>query len=146
MQKTLVSTKNKTRSKRRPTTSHRRQSQPPLTGDYPYVMEGDEATHVLVPIDEYDRLLATEMARDAVKKLQDKSVKWIDARDFALQLAGERIAKARKAAGLTQKQLAARLKVPQSQISRIERNPDRTTVRTLKRIAKALGVDVRALL
>ncbi|HKQ47016.1 MAG TPA: helix-turn-helix transcriptional regulator [Phycisphaerae bacterium] len=55
------------------------------------------------------------------------------------------IAKARKAAGLTQAELAARLKLPQSQISRIERNPDRTTIRTLKRIAKSLGVDVSAL-
>ena len=65
--------------------------------------------------------------------------------DFALELAAERIAKARKAKGLTQKQLGEKLNLPQSQISRIERNPDRTTVRTLKRIARALGVDVSSL-
>jgi transcriptional regulator with XRE-family HTH domain len=45
-----------------------------------------------------------------------------------------------------QKQLTAKLKMPQSQISRIERNPNHTTVRTLKRIAKALGVEVSALI
>jgi transcriptional regulator with XRE-family HTH domain len=33
----------------------------------------------------------------------------------------------------------------ESQISRIERNPDRTTVRTLKRIARALNVSVSSL-
>lgn len=71
---------------------------------------------------------------------------WVDADAFGLQLAGEEIARARKAAGLTQKQLGDRLGLPQSQISRIERRPDHTTVRTLKRIAKALGVDVRALI
>lgn len=65
---------------------------------------------------------------------------------FGKQLAGEQIAAARKAVGLTQKQLAQRLKLPQSQISRIERHPDHITIRTLKRVAKALRVDVSALI
>lgn len=84
-------------------------------------------------------------ARTAVDWLDRGDVDFIDADQFARELAGERIAKARKAAGLTQKQLGERLKLPQSQISRIERNPDHTTVRTLKRIAKALRVDISAL-
>jgi ribosome-binding protein aMBF1 (putative translation factor) len=107
----------------------------------------DGETYVLVPEDEYDQLVAKNTAADALANLADKDRpdKWIDADDFGRQLAGERIASARKAAGLTQKQLAARLNVPQSQISRIERNPDHTTVRTLKRVAKALHVDVSAL-
>ena len=66
--------------------------------------------------------------------------------DTQLLVAADRIVNARKAAGMTQQQLAAKLKMPQSQISRIERNPDRTTVRTLKKIAKALKVDVRFLI
>ncbi len=69
----------------------------------------------------------------------------IDADDFARELAGSRIAKARKAAGLTQAQLGERLGLPQSRISHIERNPDSTTVGALKRIARALGVDIEAL-
>lgn len=99
---------------------------------------------MLVPIDEYERLARGNMLRSALRKIQDDEPV-VDADAFALELAGERIAKARKAAGLTQKQLGDKLKLPQSQISRIERNPDRTTVRTLKRIARALGVDVSAL-
>jgi len=75
----------------------------------------------------------------------DPNVEWVNARDLALQIAGDRIAAARNARGLTQKALADKLGVPQSQISRIERNPDRTTVRTLRRIARALAVDISAL-
>jgi ribosome-binding protein aMBF1 (putative translation factor) len=101
---------------------------------------------VLVPTEEYERLVKAEMARDAEKILEDPNVEWVNADELALQIAADRIARARKAKNLTQKQLAEKLKVPQSQISRIERNPDRTTVRTLKRIARALGVDVSALI
>lgn len=113
--------------------------------DYPYVLEAGEPAYVLVPIDEYEELVKMSMAASALAKLNDDSAEYVDADDFALELAGEQVAKARKAAGLTQKQLGEKLKIPQSQISRIERNPDHTTVRTLKRIARALGVNVSAL-
>ncbi len=102
------------------------------------------AAFVLVPIDEYERLTRGGMLASALDKLNDDEGV-VDADEFALELAGQRIAKARKAAGLTQVQLGKKLNLPQSQISRIERNPDRTTVRTLKRIARALGVSVSAL-
>ncbi|HUU96176.1 MAG TPA: helix-turn-helix transcriptional regulator [Phycisphaerae bacterium] len=90
--------------------------------------------------------MKADMVQEAVTILEDPNTEWIDADELALQLAADRIAAARKAAGLTQAQLGKKLGLPQSQISRIERNPDRTTVRTLKRIARALKVDVRALL
>ncbi len=109
------------------------------------VTEGT-VTHVLVPVEDYQRLQLAEMAESAFRDVQDPSAKWIDADDARLAAAGERIARARKSAGLTQTQLGERLNIPQSQISRIERNPDHTTVRTLKRLAKALNVDVRALI
>ena len=86
------------------------------------------------------------MAQRAIAQIEAGDDDFVDADDFARELAVERIVEARKAAGLTQKQLGARLGIPQSQISRIERHPDRTTVRTLKRLAKALKVDVRAFL
>jgi UDP-N-acetylglucosamine 1-carboxyvinyltransferase len=109
------------------------------------VVENGKATHVLVPIDEYERMQLADMAREAIAALESDQEAWIDADEFGLQLAGERIASARKAQGLTQKELGERLGVPQSQISRIERKPDHSTLRMLKRVAKALGVDVRAL-
>lgn len=101
----------------------------------------------MVPLEEYTQLIASQMAHEAIAEMpNDDKVKWIALEDFEAQLAADCITKARIAKGLTQKQLAAKLKMPQSQISRIERNPDRTTVRTLKKIAKALGVDVSALI
>ena len=102
--------------------------------------------YVLVPIEDYERMIESEMIDTAIRRLDDPDDQWVDAGQFALELAGQRIAQARKAAGLTQKQLGDKLKLPQSQISRIERNPDHTMVRTLKRIARALGVDVGALI
>ena len=109
------------------------------------MVENGRATHVLVPIDEYEELIKSGMVSRAVAQIESGDDDFVDANDFALVLATERIAKARKAKGLTQKQLGEKLNLPQSQISRIERNPDHTTVRTLKRIARALAVDIAAL-
>lgn len=73
------------------------------------------------------------------------ATKWVEADAAAREIAGSRVAQVRKAKGITQNELARRLKMPQSQISRLERNPDQTTIRTLKRVAKALDVDIRLL-
>ncbi len=111
-----------------------------------YIEHDGRITHAIVPIDEYKRLVQADMIKNAVAKLDAAGkTEWVDPDGLALELAGKRIAEARKAAGLTQKQLADKLDLPQSQISRIERHPDHTTVRTLKRLAHALGVDVSAL-
>ncbi len=110
------------------------------------IVREDGTTYVLVPEQEYERLIALESARDAVAVLEDPNTEWLDFDQCKLQLAGSRIAEARRAAKLTQTELAGRLGIPQSQISRIERHPERSTIRTLKRIAKALGVDVKLLI
>jgi HTH-type transcriptional regulator/antitoxin HipB len=110
------------------------------------VVRDGRVSHVLVPIAEYERMIESDMIDTAIRRLGDPQDQWVEAGQAAMELAGQRIAQARKAAGLTQKQLGDKLKLPQSQISRIERNPDHTTVRTLKRVAHALGVDVAALL
>ena len=111
-----------------------------------YLVRDDRPTHVVVPIEEYERLSHAIEAQELAALAEDKTVKWVKASDAAIQIAGSWIAKARKTAGLTQKQLAQRMGVPQSQISRIEKNPDRTTLRTMKRIAAALSVDAAKLL
>jgi DNA-binding XRE family transcriptional regulator len=111
-----------------------------------FVTRGDRTTHVILPIDEYEALVRAAEVRRLEAKLEDPKRKWIPAEVAALSIAGGWIAQARRKAGLTQKQLADRLGVQQSQVSRIERNPDRTTVRTLTRIAAALGVDVSGVL
>lgn len=106
---------------------------------------GRVPAYVLIRLDEYEVLTKSGMLNRNLDRISDPSKPVVDGDNFALELAADRIARARKAAGLTQAELADRLKLPQSQISRIERNPDRTTIRTLKKIAKALGVDVSAL-
>jgi DNA-binding XRE family transcriptional regulator len=107
---------------------------------YAYVLEDNQPAFVLVPVDVFEGWAAEKGARTTGNRA------WMDADDFALEVAGQQIAAARKRARLTQKQLADRLGVPQSQVSRIERNPDHTTVRTLKRLARALGVNVAFLI
>ena len=54
---------------------------------------------------------------------------------------GKEIAVARKAAGLSQVTLAARIGMDQPHVSRLERGAVRPTIQTLCRIATALGVD-----
>lgn len=53
---------------------------------------------------------------------------------------GQLIKEARKACGLTQKQLADRLGVTQSMIGQYERNPNPPKIETLARISDALSV------
>lgn len=102
---------------------------------------------MLVSIEEYEELIQSRLAAEALAAIESSDTSdFIDADDQALLFAAERIAAARQAKGMTQKQLGDKLGLPQSQISRIERNPDRTSVRALKRLAKALGVDVRSLI
>lgn len=60
-------------------------------------------------------------------------------RDWDLALA---IAFARQDAGLSQKQLAARVGTTQQQISRLERPGYRGSLTTLERVAQALGLEV----
>lgn len=126
-----------------------------------YVTDGKRATHVILPIRDYHRLLrlsgapnqpaqaeqfsASEIER-LWRKLDDPASEWYDWEEVRARLAMNRIAAARRKAGLTQAELGKRIGLPQSQISRIERYPERTTVRTLRKLAAALGVDMGALL
>lgn len=116
--------------------------------DHGVLMVNGSPAYVLVPVEEYERLILAEAYRDAARVLdadRDNPAAWEDSDQFALELAGSWIAEARKNKGWTQVQLARKLGVPQSQVSRIERRPDHTTMRTLKRVARALGVDLRGI-
>lgn len=109
-------------------------------------MDGDQVTHVLVPIDEYERVFTASMVERAAAVRADAATEWVPHGELAVHLAAGRIADARRVAGLTQKDLAELVGITQSEVSRIENHPDRTTVRTLRRLAAALNVDVRSLL
>ena len=66
--------------------------------------------------------------------------------DDVVALVGTRVAKFRKASGLTQEQLADQLSVAHETVSRMERGATAPSIKTLGRIARALGVSVRDLL
>lgn len=55
---------------------------------------------------------------------------------------GQRIASARKAQGLKQSELAARAGLAQSLVSMIETGATAPRLETLRRLARALGMDV----
>lgn len=112
------------------------------------VLKGQDgrASHVLLTSDHYRAIRDALHEAFTVAVALDPDAEFMSLQEMKLRTAGADIAAARKARGWTQAQLARRTKVPQSQISRIERNPDRTTIRTLKKLAKALGVDVRQLI
>jgi ribosome-binding protein aMBF1 (putative translation factor) len=98
---------------------------------------------VVLPTSEYERLLLGKMARLSERLLDSsKASDWSDADEVLAQIASSRIAEFRRLRGLSQRELGKQLGMPQSQLSRIERNPDSTTLRVLKRIAGALGVRV----
>jgi len=101
---------------------------------------------VVLPEEEYESLL------DALDNLEaeriendpnDPVLKWEDVRREFIQ---NRIVKARKARGISQKELARRLKVKPSSVSRLEKNSTRPRLDTLKRVAKALRCSVHDLI
>lgn len=108
--------------------------------------DGNETTHVILPVDEYERLLMADAAVEAQAITANSNAEWHDWEDVKLDWAGQRLAQARKEQGLSQKELGEKLGIAQTQISRIERHPDRTTLKTLRKIASALKVDVRNLI
>jgi transcriptional regulator with XRE-family HTH domain len=78
--------------------------------------------------------------------LNDPNYEWLTMEEVLTEFAAPKIAAAREKHGLTQKQLGAKLGMPQSQISRLEKHPESVTYRTLQRVAKALGVKVTDLI
>jgi transcriptional regulator with XRE-family HTH domain len=87
----------------------------------------------------FDRYLAEQLRDPAfAERFQQAGEAW----DVAVQLAA-----LRKQAGLTQKELAHRLKTSQQQISRLE-SPgyEGHSLNMLRRVAKALSAKVRVLL
>jgi DNA-binding XRE family transcriptional regulator len=132
---------------RKPLTSAaRRRTLDQDTEKVTFIPSSDHPLYAVVPIATYAKLLKHEAFDEAERVLSDPKAEWIDWEDAVAILAGSRIAAARKKRGMTQAQLGKLLGIPQSQVSRLEKNPDRTSVAMLKRVAAALKVDVSHLL
>jgi transcriptional regulator with XRE-family HTH domain len=68
---------------------------------------------------------------------------WVQQEDY--QVVGQALAEARERAGLTQKQLAHRLRKPQSFVSNFERGQRRIDILELLRIADILEAEPHAI-
>ncbi len=97
---------------------------------------------VILTEEEYEQILDVLDAMEAQRVLADDKgpvLKWEDVHG---QLVGNKIAQARKALGITQKELAQRMKVKQSAVSKIERDDTRPPIDTLKEVALALNCNI----
>lgn len=84
--------------------------------------------------------------KEAKKILDDPSTTWKDFSEVKQRLLSNPIKEQRLEAGLTQKELAKRLRVHQSFIAKIERSNYNPSKQTLLKVAKALGCPAEKLL
>ncbi len=86
----------------------------------------------------------------ALKEYEDKSVPWRDLAKNRIKAAGGESAymvkSAREGAGLTQAELALKLKIPQSNISQIETGKRSVGKNLAKRLSKIFNLDYRVFL
>ncbi len=82
------------------------------------------------------------LAISSSRILNDPDAVWYDAWEVLAEFEVLKLFAARKAKGLTQKQLGEKLGVPQSRISYIEKHPTTISVGLLMQMAEALGVRV----
>jgi transcriptional regulator with XRE-family HTH domain len=82
------------------------------------------------------------MAKAKKSKSAAKSAKKSAAKSGDTRV-GEMLRKARESAGVSQEELASRLKTKRTAISRIENHADDIKLSTLDRVAKALGKELK---
>jgi HTH-type transcriptional regulator / antitoxin HipB len=74
------------------------------------------------------------------KNSKQKKIFWNGYEDFKI---GVILKEARRKAGLTQNEIASKLKTTKSVVSRIENHAENIRLSTLKKFAKVLGKDIR---
>jgi len=123
------------------------------------IVSDGQVTHVIVPVDDFNRLCDESRAGvapsstcgfseheidEAISTLISPETRWHDADDVVLDILREGIAPLRKRLGLTQEQLASRIGLSQSQVSRIEGAPEGVTLAVLRRIADVVASEASA--
>ncbi len=101
---------------------------------------------VIMEEEQYDRLLDAIDAVEAERIADDDSDRELGWYAVADELIQNRIAAVRQRLGVTQKELARRLEIRQSTVSRMESQDANLTLSTLRRLAKALGCSVHQLI
>jgi hypothetical protein len=85
---------------------------------------------------------STQDIARAAAVLSDPNTVWHDGEEVLHELLTKGLAPARESRGLTQAQLGKAAGMPQSQVSRLERDLESTTVRTVRRLANAIVSEV----
>ena len=101
---------------------------------------------VILEEKEFDRLLDQIDAKQVRKILDDETDKEIDWAEASGELVTNRIAQVRSGLGLSQRELAARLNIKPSTVSRWERKDANLTLETLRKVAAALDCDIHDLI
>lgn len=102
-------------------------------------------THVIVPADEYDRMrnASRQPSEDAIERaaaaLNNPNSVWHDANDVLADILRDGLKRARKSTGLTQAQLGRRVGLTQPQLSRLEKDSDKMTLKLVRKVAAALS-------
>lgn len=109
----------------------------------PKFIEVTKGTNIVVLTeDEYEQILDALDAMEAERVLADKNDPALKWEDIHGTLIDNRIAEARKKRGITQKELATRMKVKQSYISQIENKDESPPYEIFKKVAKALSCKI----
>ena len=118
--------------------------------DPAFTMEVEGKSMVAIPVEIWERIV--EEFEDAAAASRAKAI-MADASDPIIlleegrrELFDNHIKKVRKRKGLTQVQLAKKLGISQGRVSEIEHLDYRPTIKTYRRVAKALGVDITELI
>ncbi len=118
--------------------------------DPAFTMEVEGVSMVAIPVELWERIV--EEFEDAAAASRAKAI-MADAGDPIIPLEEGRrelfdnhIKKIRKRKGMTQVQLAKKLGISQGRVSEIEHLDYRPTIKTYRRVAKALGVDITELI
>jgi len=118
--------------------------------DPAFTMEVEGNSMVAIPVEVWERIV--EELEDSAAASQARAI-MADARDPIIPLEEGRrelfdnhIKRVRKRKGLTQVQLAKKLGISQGRVSEIEHLDYRPTIKTYRRVAKALGVDITELI
>jgi len=101
---------------------------------------------VILDEEEYERLLDAADAADARRILDDETDPVFDWSEASGELVTNRIAEIRRARDISQRDLAQKLEVQPSTLSRWEKKDANLTLETLRRISKELGCSVVSLI
>ena len=118
--------------------------------DPAFTMEVKGVSMVAIPVEVWERIVEefedAAAASRAKAIMADASDPMISLEEGRRELFDNHIKKVRKRKGMTQVQLAKKLGISQGRVSEIEHLDYRPTIKTCRRVAKALGCEVEDLI